>query len=86
MKPATYGYGGNYATTTYGAQGGADGGGFVAGYGGGSQSGSQDTPGGMKVCQLIIPYLPALTISQDLRKRYSATRNHQANIRCVSLS
>ena len=54
MKPATYGYGGNYATTTYGAQGGADGGGFVAGYGGGSQSGSQDTPGGMKVCQLII--------------------------------
>lgn len=41
---ATYGYGGGYTTTNYGAQGGADGGGFVSG----SQSGSQDTPGGSK--------------------------------------
>ena len=42
---ANYGYGGNYSTTSYGAQGGADGGGFVAGSG---ESGSQDTPGGSK--------------------------------------
>jgi len=41
---ASYGYGGGYSTTTYGAQGGADGGGFM----GGSQGGSQDSPGGSK--------------------------------------
>ncbi|KFX97159.1 hypothetical protein V490_02937 [Pseudogymnoascus sp. VKM F-3557] len=41
----SYGYGGSYTTTSYGAQGGAEGGGFM---GGGSQAGSQDTPGGSK--------------------------------------
>lgn len=46
MSPAQYGYGGGeYSTTSYGAQGGAGGGGFV----GGSQNGSQDSPGGSKV-------------------------------------
>ncbi|KFY22692.1 hypothetical protein V493_06406 [Pseudogymnoascus sp. VKM F-4281 (FW-2241)] len=41
----SYGYGGSYTTTSYGAQGGAEGGGFM---GGASQTGSQDTPGGSK--------------------------------------
>ncbi|KAI0994286.1 hypothetical protein K3495_g13896 [Podosphaera aphanis] len=42
---ANYGYGGgNFSTTTYGAQGGADGGGFL----GGSQMGSQSSSGGVK--------------------------------------
>lgn len=37
------GYGDQYQTTSYGAQGGAGGGGFMNQYGG-SQSGSQGTP------------------------------------------
>lgn len=47
---ASYGYGGGYSTTNYGAQGGADGGGFVPD---GSQGGSQGTPGGGKVYQTL---------------------------------
>lgn len=50
MIAGMYGYsnGGDYSTTSYGAQGGAEGGGFL-----GSQGGSQDSPSGPRVCMLF---------------------------------
>jgi hypothetical protein len=53
LTAVDYDYGGQYQTTSYGAQGGMGGGGFVNQYG--SQGGSQSSPGsGSKVSLTVV--------------------------------